>query len=217
MENTNPLAILSPSCTIVSSASGTGKSVLDARILENVNWWYDKKVRKILYFYSVHQELYEQLEQKLDNISFFNCLPTNEILEQVSDVAYHDVVVIDDLMSEAANSSVVEDLFVRKSHHSNTSLIIQNQNLFCSGKHRRTQNSNSQYTIFLKNPCGVDQVATFAKQRFPGRSQYFMSAYFDATDRLFSYLLVDSHPKSDARYALRNGLFPGDDIIVYSP
>jgi hypothetical protein len=201
---------------LVTGSSGTGKSYLVAKILENVDWCYDKKIQNIYFFYSVHQPLYEILEQKLPNITFLNTLPTEELLQPLMNPDVHDLVIVDDFLRESAGSTVIEDLCVRTSHHNSISVILINQNLFYGGRNRRTQNTNSQYTIFLRNPSALDQVATFGRQRFPGRSKYFLEACADAMRGQFGYLLVDGHAQSDTRFALRTGILPGDELIVYT-
>ena len=211
----NPLPFPTPATVVVSGASGSGKSWLTSNILQNADWCFDKPTDKIVYCYAHHQPIYETLEQKLDNIQFYNCLPTEAILEEINDPAVHSILVIDDYAAECARSSLVEALFTRISHHGNLSLIILAQNLYESGAHRRTQSLNTQINILMRNPMGIDQINVFARQRFPGRSRAFLDTFHKVTSAKFTYLVIDAHPQSEARFNVRTGLFPGDDIIVY--
>ena len=72
------------------------------------------------------------------------------------------LVVLDDLMAETDER--VTNLFTKKSHHSNTSVIYLVQNLFSKNKESRTISLNSQYMIVFKNPRDVTQMTTLAKQ-----------------------------------------------------
>ncbi len=61
-----------------------------------------------------------------------------------------NVVVLDDLMAETDGR--VTDLFTKKSHHSNTSVIYLVQNRFRKHKESRTIILNAQYMVVFKNP-----------------------------------------------------------------
>ena len=211
----NPLAFITPCATIVAGGSSTGKTVLVSHILNNLDYCYDKPTRKIMYFYTVYQPIFLQLEQELENIEFFKGLPTEEHLEAVEDANFHDIIIMDDLLAECSSSQFVENLFVRNSHHNNISLILITQCLYYAGKNRKTQANNAQYFIFLKNKAALATINTFARQRFPLRSRQFMEIYQDATKKPFSFLIADFHAKSDDKYALRAGMLPGDDKIIY--
>ena len=50
---------------------------------------------------------------------------------------------------------------------------------------------------------------------FPGRTQYLMDSYHDATKEPCSYLLIDCHPQSPENIRLRTNILPGERHIVY--
>ena len=91
------------------------------------------------------------------------------------------------------------------------------QNLFPPGKLSRTISLNSHYFIIFKNPRDSLGIATLAKQMFPGRTQYLMDSFQDATKKPFSYLLIDCHPQTPENIRLRTNIFPGERHIVYIP
>ncbi len=211
----NPLPLISPCATIVAGGSSTGKTVLVSKILLNLSYCYDKNVRKIMYFYTVHQPIFLQLEQQLDNIEFFCGLPTPEHVTALEDANFHDLIILDDLLAECSSSQFVENLFLRISHHSNISLIMLAQSLYYAGKNRKTQANNAQYFIFLKNKAALDQINNFARQRFPHKARSFLMAYNDATDKPYSYLIADFHARSDDKYGIRTGMLPWEEKIIY--
>lgn len=211
----NPVSLPAGARIVIFGASGTGKTQLTAQILKHHDWCFSSPVKDVYYFYAHYQRVYQDLERELDNITFFNCLPTEDILETISDPCTHSVIVVDDFGKEAAKSDLVESLFVRGCHHMNITLILLTQQLFYPGTQRRTQSVNTTHYILMRNPAGADQVAILAKQRFPGKSKEFMSTYNKVISVPFAYLILDSDAKSDAKLMIRTGLFPEDDIIVY--
>jgi hypothetical protein len=210
-----PLALKAPSTGLIFGCSGSGKSELVAKILRNIAYCYELPTRSIHVCYAVYQPLYAQLAEDLPNISFHNSLPTMDLIHSLRSPLHHDIIIIDDWARESAESRLISDIYSRYSHHFQISCLQLVQNLFVSGSQRRMQSTNAHYTFFMKNPCAADQIATFARQRHPKRSKLFLDAYREVTAQPWSYLLNDSHPRSDPSYAIRTGLFPGDELLVY--
>ena len=55
-----------------------------------------------------------------------------------------------------------------------------------------------------------------AKQMFPGRTQYLLDSFHDATKKPFSYLLIDCHPQTPENIRLRTSIFPGERHSIYA-
>ncbi len=72
-------------------------------------------------------------------------------------------------------------------------------------------NLNTHYIVLFKNPRDVGQVATLARQMYPGKSKFVVEAFRDATDKPYGYLLIDLKPETDENYRLRTNIFPDDD------
>jgi hypothetical protein len=53
-------------------------------------------------------------------------------------------------------------------------------------------------------------VAILARQMYPGKSQFVVEAYEDATKKPHGYLLIDLTPDTDDRYRIRTKIFPDD-------
>ena len=60
----------------------------------------------------------------------------------------------------------VTKLFIKKSHHCNTSIIYLERNLFPKEKENRTMNLNVQYMVLFKNPRDATQVSHLTKQMY---------------------------------------------------
>ena len=76
-----------------------------------------------------------------------------------------NVVVLDDLMAET--DGLVINLFTKKSHHSNASVIYLVQNLFHKHKESRTISLNAQYMVVFKNPRDASHITNLAKHNIP--------------------------------------------------
>lgn len=76
---------------------------------------------------------------------------------------------------------------------------------------------NAHYIVLFKNPRDAVQVATLARQMYPGQSKFLVEAFKNATEKPFGYLLLDLKPDTDEKYRVRTGIFPGDTHYVYLP
>ena len=62
------------------------------------------------------------------------------------------LIVMDDVGDDACSDQRVCNLFTKRSHHENISVVMILQNLFTPGKYSRSITQNSEYLIFFKNP-----------------------------------------------------------------
>ena len=121
----------------------------------------------------------------------------------------NNLLVLDDQMTDAANSAQLEKYFVQGAHHRNLTVIFIVQNLFEKGKAMRSTNLNSNYLVLYKNPRDKGQMSILGRQMYPTKWRGFVSALQDATYPPFSYLLVDLRPETPDEYRLRANIFPG--------
>jgi len=91
--------------------TGSGKTHFVKKILTEPGFIYPPPSR-ILWFYAEDQELYKNME----NVEFYSGLPTQEIYDTLLP-SKRNVIVLDDMMTEAMKSSFVSSLFYRGSHH----------------------------------------------------------------------------------------------------
>ena len=194
-------------CTI-AGPTGSGKTQFVFRMIKNVNELINPPPEKILYCYGEFQPIFTEL-------------PDVEFHEGLPEIGRFDgrrrvLLIIDDLMNEADQN--VCNLFTKLSHHRNVSVVFITQNLFHKNRHVRTMNLNTHYLIIFKNPRDANQVATLARQMYPGRSKFVLEAFEDATKKPYGYLLVDLKPETDEKYRIRTNVFPDDDRqYVYVP
>lgn len=89
------------------------------------------------------------------------------------------------------------------------------QNLF--EKKIKVARQNAQYLVLMRSPNSALSVRNIGVQLFPGRLNYFLSAYRQATDRAYGYLLIDMHTSSDNLLRLRTNIFKEEETIIFIP
>ena len=104
----------------------------------------------------------------------------------------------------------VTNLFTKKSHHSDTSVIYLVQNLFPKNKESRTISLNSQYMVVFKNPRDASQLANLARQMYPGRGAFVQEAFADVTASPYGYLPIDMKQNTPDDMRLRTSVLPDD-------
>ena len=215
------LKIPSPSTLIFSGPSGSGKSTLVYKILKRAKGMFEKMPVQIVYCYNIYQnEFFDRMKEEVENLQFFQGIPTREDLERFSKPGQHSVLIIDDLMSQCAVSQDICDLFTIFSHHMNFTVFFLVQNLFAQGKLFRTISLNAHQFALFKNQRDMLQIKAFAKQCYPEQTRYFMDSYIKATSSKFGYLFVDLSPQlsgQETLYRLRTNILPGETTIVYLP
>lgn len=125
------------------------------------------------------------------------------------------LLIVDDFSSEKKEHQKITQLFTRVSHHSQTSVIFVTQNLFESGL--RTLSLNSHYIILFKNIRDMLQIKALGKQIFPGKTDFFMDVYKDATFRPYGYLIIDVTSTCNELFRLRTNIFLDENprFLVY--
>ena len=129
-------------------------------------------------------------------MEFVKGIPVNIEDEQFLNPAIRNLIVIDDLMSEASNDKRICNLFTKGSHHRYLSVICLVQNLYYQGKESRAMSLNSQYLVVFNNPRDQQQITVLARQMYPGQSEKVLNTYRMATSKAFGYLLIDLKPDS---------------------
>ena len=204
VEDVTHLQFKHPFTAIAAGPSGSGKTYLIRDILENYKICianFNKTVINVIWAHGKWQDIYKNPLRNV-NFKYIEGIPEEE------DVLGFDIIVIDDLMAELKNSKFVLDLFTKGSHHNHQSVILLTQNLYHKGPIVRDLNLNSHYLIIFKSPRDKMQIMTLAKQVQPNASNFFMSAYEQATQASHGYLIVDFKQDTPENLRLKSRIIP---------
>ena len=190
----NGLKLRHPFTMMVAACTGGGKTWFVKDLLENREQWISPAPQRIIWIYGQWQPLYAEMQRIIPGMEFVKGIPANIEDEQFLNPAIRNLIVIDDLMSEASNDKQICDLFTKGSHHRNLTVICLVQNLYYQGKESRTMSLNSQYLVVFNNPRDQQQITVLARQMYPGQSEKFLNTYRMATSKPFGYLLIDLKP-----------------------
>ena len=117
-----------------------------------------------MYCFGIHQPLFEEMEKTIPNITFYQGLPSPEVIDDFTADRRHRVIVLDDLMHRVVQNVDMELLFTQGCHHRKLSVVFITQNIFHRGTKSRTIALNTTYLVMMKNVSDVSQVATLGRQ-----------------------------------------------------
>ena len=126
-------------------------------------------------------------------------------------------MIIDDLMEEVSKSKMTVDIFTKYSYHRNMTVIFSVRKLYGNSHNSRVISQNAHVLILFKNPRDSSSVQILGRQMFPTAKNFLSEAFLDATKKPFSYLVVNSHQRTDERMRVIGNLFEDSDVTVYIP
>ena len=202
-----------PARILIFGPSFSGKSTLVSKILRYEKDVFDVPFDRIIYcsggseldFAEINTpiELYNDFEKGL-----IDSLDNNQ----------NNCLIIDDFMHRAANDIMVSELFSKRSHHLNTTVIFLLQNIFPKSKYITEIKRNATYIMLMCRPSDVKSVKQLSQQYDPQAPNFIYSAYLDATKhKPFSYLLIDMHQQQRNEVRVRNNVVPDEtaETFVY--
>lgn len=192
-----------PFTCLIAGPSGSGKTHFVIQFISKISNLMVPVPNEIVWCYSEWQSSYEGVS----GVVFQEGLP------QRWEGDKKRLVILDDLMSEADDR--VTKMFTKESHHRNMSVMFLVQNLFGKNKEQRTISLNSHYIVVFKNPRDVSQITNLGKQMYPGKLQYLLESFKDATSEPHGYLLFDLRQETPDHLRLRTRIFSPEGQIVY--
>ena len=173
----------------VSGPSGSGKLVWTKKLL--LSSLIQPSPERIIWCFGQWQPLYDNIRKKIPRIEFVNGIPDHLNDQHYIDVSKRNILVFDDLMTEAKCDQRIADLFTKGSHHRNISVVYLTQNLFPQGKAGRDIILNTQYMVLFNNSIDRQQVAILARRIYPSMSAVFMKRFERATSYPYGHLVID--------------------------
>ena len=182
---------------LVVGPTQCGKTYFVQQLLtKNCIEYPDEKSTQIYWFYNQWQPRYDALKRALKKkIQFTQGLPNlSEDLNEINP-EYNNILVFDDLMSQAIDSPGLSQLFAQ-GRHRNASVILLLQNMFPKGKYNTDISRNAQYLVSFRSPSDRKQMDIMAERTFAKDRPKFMSVYAKETEKPYGYILVDNQPKT---------------------
>jgi hypothetical protein len=174
---------------------------------------------KVMYCFSVEQQLYNDIRKDVENVMFFKGIPKLENIYEFFEEK-DGIVILDDLMYEIMKNVDMLKLFTQGIHHYNISVIFMSQNVFQQGIHARTIALNVKYLVLFYNPRDKKQIKYLGDQIYPGNGNILLEAYLDAVSKKkWGYLLLDLSTECLESVRMRTDILPyeSDHIVIYKP
>lgn len=206
-------------CThILVGQSGSGKTQFINKILKHKDSMFDETTTlKIRYYYGIWQDLFNEMIDSIEGISFHEGLPIEEDLLSFTHPNEHTILILDDIMHLASNSHVIELIFTRISHHRFCTCFYLMQNAFIKGKNQVTIAMNTKYIEFFRSPRSLMQLQYLNSQIFPNNKGLLVKAYSDIMNiHDYGYLIIDLTAHCLDKLRIRSQIFPGEQTVVYT-
>ena len=164
-----------PFSMVVTGPSGSGKTEWTRKLL--LSSLIQPPPERILWCFGQWQPLYDDIQKKIPLKEFVHGLPDYLNSSQYIEDSKRNLLIFDDLMTEAKYDQRIADLFTKGSRHRNISIVYLTQNLFPQGKACRDIALNTQYLVLFNNPIDKQQVATLARRIYPSTSAIFVKRF----------------------------------------
>jgi hypothetical protein len=199
----NPTLWDHPFTCILGGPSGSGKTHFVIKLLIH----YRSKIKpipaKITYYLSEWQPLFNEIKAIIPFMEFKEGLPSIDAFDNTN-----QLIILDDLMSETKDNEDILNLFTKKSHHRNISIILMTQNIYCKGACMRSMSLNSHYLVVFNNPRDRSQIKYLSRQINPSFPKYIEEAFFDATTiRPHGYILFDLKQRTPENLRIKANIF----------
>ena len=182
---------------VIVGPTQCGKTYFVQQVLtKNCIQYPSEKSTQIYWFYNQWQQRYDALRRVLrKRIQFTQGLPDlSEDLKEINP-EYNNILVFDDLISQAIDSPVLSQLFTQ-GRHRNASVILLLQNMFPKGKYNTDINRNAQYVVLFRSPSDRKHIDILAERTFAKDRKNFMSVYAKETAKPYGYVLIDNQTKT---------------------
>ena len=198
--------------------SNSGKTAYIKQLLEMAPQVFTEPPSRVIYFYSIYQEKFAQMEDSTEHISFFQGLPQRSDIEKYASSGRHLLLVFDDLYQDVISSRDISDLTIMLCHHLNVSCIFTSHKIFAYGKFSKTIATNLHYILLMQLRNKL-QLTILSTQPFcyKNKSRHFVALY-DAImkEDPYSPLIIDLSPKNtNAKFMLRKIVLPGQYPIIF--
>lgn len=208
-----------PTIGVISGTSGSGKTCILLKMLQQKEYMFDKPIERVLLCYKIWQPIYEQFKQIFgQRISFKDNLPCQEDIDFLTEGSHHSLLITDDMCKAVGDSELITSVHQVQSHHRNMSYINISHNLFSKSKFSRDQSLCVHFILVLRSPRDQSQLLFLGRQTFPHYSKAIVQAYSEVmnkSDMSHPYLFINLSPGSDPKHTLLANIFEGEVLNCY--
>ena len=202
MSNEYSCAFIHPARILIFGPSYSGKSTLVSKLLDNQLQAFDLTFDRIIYCSDGSSLNTKENQLPIENYEYFD----KNLFESL-DSKQNNCIILDDFMHRASNDVQISELFTKRSHHQNVTIIFLLQNLFPKSKYMSDIKRNANYIILMSNPADEKSIKLFSSYLDPSNPNFIHNAYIDSTkNKPFSYLLVDLHQQQSNEVRIRTNL-----------
>jgi hypothetical protein len=198
-----------PFSCLIAGSTGSGKTHFLTNLLLHCETTINNPIQRIVYCYGTPlPETFATLKARFPFLELYKGVrPDLKFKPNTS-----NVVILDDLMTDAASSEEVANYFIRGTHHLNLSVFLLSQNIFQKGEFSRTISINSGYIVYFRNPRDKLTIQNLGKQMYPGQSEILIEAFEKAASTPHSYLCMDFKQDIKDEHRLKSNLLPTDPL-----
>jgi hypothetical protein len=167
------LKFKSPFGMIIAGPSSSGKSSFLLKFIAESGELIEPKPKSILYCFGEMSSIVPLLQKS--GINVYSGVPSEDVIKSLPKPS---LLILDDLLL-SIDEKALSEIFVKKSHHQNFSIIFVTQNLF--EKKIKVARQNAQYLVLMRSPNSALSIRNIGVQLFPRQLDYFLDAYRQAT------------------------------------
>jgi len=214
-----------PFAMVVSGPSQSGKSHFLLQLVRYRLLVCSQSFERIIYCQSnlyshKNQSFIQELKKEFPKLEFIQGLPKlSELNLTFSNLPC--LILLDDLMEEILNSSLMVQLASNDVHNFNISVIFVLQNYFAQSRYGKTLIRNCHYKVFFYNRIEQLELRTISTQ--VSTNPQFFSSNFEFLVKKFPeqkshYLLIDGHSSSGSKQLwCRSNIFPTEENKEIKP
>ncbi len=203
MNKSESFAFKSPSNVMISGCTQAGKSQFLYYLLIHRKRLFENCSNKVLFYYSVWQKIYTDLERNFDGKIFFSQTFKKEDIEPL----YNSFVIFDDFLTKF--SSEYLDIFLVGSHQKNLTCVFLTQALFFNDI-VKTIRRNTHYFVYLGN---LDKMSVFRNMQ-SDLDKYSLEKFKEAFSAIMSvqyaHIVYDRFPTTQENLRMKY------DVLTYA-
>lgn len=237
MENSPVIwSILPDSVVYLVGPTASGKTEFALKLCSNASSMLSSSPNRktpsgsVNYWYNIHSSAVLKMESIFPNVKLHQGLPSSILsdpskyfsprssksIDDASPVGLHNLVVVDDLALECAESANFTRFLTQCVHHLDISVIILVHSLFFEGKYRKLQMAQASYFILFRAPRSMGSLASLAGQMSLTSPNLLKYAFADICTKEYIPLVIDVHKNTDPELTLLSHIFPNQyPICVY--